>query len=58
MGPREKWESPYFFFCGGGTHFHFVTTKMQAVVTIYYHCIVFSFYLMAIVFVMANLLLN
>ena len=34
-----------------------VTTQMQAVVTIYYHCIIFL-HLMAIVYVMANLLLK
>ena len=37
------------------THFHSVTTQTQAVVTIYYHCIVF---LLPTVCVMANLLLN
>ena len=46
----------FFFF--RETHFHFVSTQTQAMVTIYYHCIIFSFKLMAIVCVMANLLLN
>ena len=43
------------FFCFRDTLFHSVTTQTQAVVTIYYHCIVF---LLPTVCVMANLLLN
>ena len=31
----------FFFFWGGETRYHSVTIQTQAVVTIYYHCIVF-----------------
>ena len=41
MGPREKWESPEKIFFFRETQFHSVTTKTQAVVTIYHHCIIF-----------------
>ena len=58
MGPREKWKSPYFFFFFRETHFHSLTTQMQAIVTIYYHCIIFLLLLNAKVCVMATLLLN
>ena len=40
MEPREKWESPYKK-KNRETHFHSVTTQMQAVVTIFYHNIIF-----------------
>ena len=34
MGPREKWIFFFFFFFFRETHFHSVTTQMQAVVTL------------------------
>ena len=48
----------YFHLFFRETHFHSVTSRAQAVVKIYYHCIIFLLPFMAIVCVMANLLLN
>ena len=38
---KKRKEKKFFYFFFRETHFHFVTKQTQAVVTIYYHCILF-----------------
>ena len=58
---RVSLKNVYIFSFFRETPFHSVTTQMQAVVTIYYHCMVFRYFslnLVAIVCVKTNVLLN